>query len=333
MNSKSRSWTFEEALALICDESRPLARAVITFLSGAGRAEVGRFADCWGRLSPERRRELITTMVEMAEADFEMDFNAIFRWALQSEDPVVREQAIEGLWEDEQPNLIDPLIRMMREDPEVAVRARAAMSLARFALLAELGDIPENRAARLREGLLAVIEDRSEAKEVRRRAIESVAYLSDAPVREIIDEAYADPDEQMRISAVFAMGRTADPYWAEPIIKELRSPNPAMRHEAARAAGEIALRPALGEVIALLNDPDAEVRQMAIWALGQIGGAQARRALKACEASPDEAMREAAEDALSELDFASAPLDLFYYEPGAEADEAGEMDEAEGPEE
>ena len=317
-STKSRQWTFEEALALVCDQSQPLSRPVIAFLSGAGRAEVSRFAECWRQMPPERHRELISTMVEMAEADFGMDFNAIFRWVLRSDDPRVRELAVEGLWEDEQPSLIEPLLRLMQQDPEPAVRARAASSLGRFALLAELGDIDESKTARLRDGLLAVAHNREENIEVRRRAIESVAYLSDAPVREIIDEAYAAADERMRISAVFAMGRTADDHWAEPVLRELHAPNPAMRYEAARAAGEIALRPAVGELIALLADPDSEVQQVAIWALGQIGGARARRALQACRASPDEATREAAEEALSELDFASAPLDMFYFD-GEEA--------------
>ncbi|MCL6429368.1 MAG: HEAT repeat domain-containing protein [Anaerolineae bacterium] len=309
-----REWTFEEALALICDPGQPLSRAIISFLSGSGRAEVRQFAECWQQLSIERRRELIATMVEMAEADFQLDFNGIFRWALQSEDPQVRERAIEGLWEDDSPGLIEPLLRLMHTDPEPAVRARAASLLGHFALLGELGDIPEERTSRLREGLLETIENPREDTEVRRRAIESVAYLSSAPVREIIDRAYEDRDSRMRQSAVFAMGRTADPHWEEPIRRELHSADPAMRYEAARAAGEIALRPVLGEVIGLLKDPDPEVRQMAVWALGQIGGPQARRALETCQASPDEAMRDAAEEALAELDFSSMPLDMLYVE-------------------
>ncbi|HOG48312.1 MAG TPA: HEAT repeat domain-containing protein, partial [Anaerolineae bacterium] len=327
--TKSRLWTFEEALALVCDESQALSRPVIAFLSGAGRAEVGQFADCWGQASPERRRELISAMVEMAEADFELDFNAIFRWSLQSEDPVVRERAIEGLWEDEQPGLIDPLLRLMKDDPAPEVRAQAAASLGRFALQAELGDLSEGRAALVRQGLLEVIDSQSEIAQVRRRAIESIAYMSEAPVDNIIDRAYADPDEKMRLSAVFAMGRTADPHWAEAVRRELKSASPAMRYEAARAAGEIALKWMAGELIALLTDRDAEVRQMAVWALGQVGGGYARRALQACQASRDEAMREAAEEALSELGFGSAPLDMFYYEAegGAEAEPETEADE------
>jgi HEAT repeat protein len=325
--TKSQQWAFEEALALVCDAEQPLSRAVIAFLSGAGRAEVQRFADCWREMPEGRRRDVIAAMVEMAEADFELDYNAIFRWALQSEDAVVRERAVEGLWEDDHPNLIDPLVRMMRSDPAAAVRARAAMSLGRFALLAELGDISEERAARVRDSLLESIENRCEELEVRRRAIEAVAYMSDAPVREIIDEAYACADERMRLSAVFAMGRTADPHWAGPVLRELRSATPAMRYEAVRAAGEIALRAAVGELISLLTDQDSEVRQMATWALGQIGGPQARRALEVCRASADEAMREAAQDALDELDFASTPLDLLLYD--TETGDEGDADLAE----
>lgn len=314
----SRQWSIEEALALVCDAAQPLSRTIIALLSGLGRSEVRRFADCWRSMPAERRRELVATMVEMAEADFELDFNAIFRWALQSEDAQIRERAVEGLWEDDRPSLIEPLARMVSEDPSTAVRAQAAMALGRFALLAELGDIIGERAARVRDSLLRAIEREGEDREVRRRAIESVAYLSDAPVREIIDEAYASGDEQMRLSAVFAMGRTADRHWAGVILRELHSPTPAMRYEAARAAGEISLRPTVPDLIGLLADSDAEVRQMAAWALGQVGGPQARRALEACRAAPDEAMREAAEEAISELDFASEPLDMLIVEPSGD---------------
>jgi len=257
-------------------------------------------------------------MTEMAEADFELDFNAIFRWLLQVDDPMVREAAIEGLWEDDQATLIDPLLHILKDDPDWHVRAKAAISLGRFALQAELGELSERRAARVREGLLETIGNRKEQPEVRRRAIESVAYMSEAPVRKIIDEAYAEPDENMKLSAVHAMGRTADLHWGETVQRELHSSNPAMRYEAARAAGEIVLKAATPDLIQLLNDADSEVRQMAVWSLGQVGGSHARRALQACQTSSDEALRTAAEEALAELDLGSVPLDLFYYEPDGE---------------
>ena len=84
--TKSRQWTFEEALALVCDAEQELSRTIVALLSDLSQAEMGRLADCWLAMPPERRRELVSTMVDMAEADFELDYNIIFRWAMRSED-------------------------------------------------------------------------------------------------------------------------------------------------------------------------------------------------------------------------------------------------------
>jgi HEAT repeat protein len=321
-NTSGRVWTFDEALAALCDGEQPLQRSLIPALTGAGKAEVERFAACWAGWSDERRRQMIETMAEMAEADFELDFNAIFRWALGDGDPTVRVAALEGLWEDDEPILIEPLVRMMTRDLDERVRAQAAVSLGRFALLGELGDLPEARTSRVRDALLGVIDNPDESAEVRRRAMESVAYLSDAPVEQIINTAYASPDEDMRISAVFAMGRTADPQWGDIIAQELEATDATMRFEAARAAGEIGLRRMVARLVQLLVDPDPEVRHAAVWALGQIGGDRARQALRACEASEDEVLRDAAEEALAEADFATGPLEMLHIEnEGAGEDE------------
>ena len=119
----------------------------------------------------------------------------------------------------------------------------------------------------------------------------------------------------MRISAVFAMGRSADPVWRELVVGELESPNPEMRYEAARACGELEISDALSTLIDLVEtDPDPEVQEMAIWALGRIGGKEARRVLEACCESENEALRQAAEEALDELDFLSGHLDFPLFE-------------------
>jgi len=60
-------------------------------------------------------------------------------------------------------------------------------------------------------------------------------------VREIIEAAYYHEDQRMRTSAVFAMGRSADPYWSDLVINELQSSRPEMRYEAAMASGELEL--------------------------------------------------------------------------------------------
>jgi len=147
--------------------------------------------------------------------------------------------------------------------------------------------------------------------------LEGVEVYGDYDVT-LIDAARAtkeaDEAQRMRESAVFAMGRSADVYWGDTVMLELRAASPAMRYEAARAAGEIMHRPAVAPLIQLVDDPDAEVRNMAVWALGQIGGKQARAVIERLLGGPDEALAEAAEAALHELEFANGVMEMFVHE-------------------
>ena len=111
---------------------------------------------------------------------------------------------------------------------------------------------------------------------------------------EQLTAAYESADEAMRISAVFAMGRSMDATWVEPVLTELLSRNPAMRGEAARACGELEVKEAISAVIGLASDADRAVQAAAIEALGQIGGQRARRVLERCCGSEDDALRAAA---------------------------------------
>jgi HEAT repeat protein len=206
-------------------------------------------------------------------------------------------------------------VRLLRDDPSESVRAAAATSLGRFVLLGELEKIEAALAMMVEDALLGAIYDPHETLEVRRRAMESIAYSGQAQVQDIIEMAYYDDEEKMRISAIFAMGRSADPLWHEMVIAELDNPNPEMRYEAARACGELEASAALSALIDLiLADPDPEVQEMAIWALGRIGGKEARRVLEACCEIENEALRQAAEEALDELDFLGGHLDLLLFE-------------------
>jgi len=259
--------------------------------------------------------------LEIAEASVQVDFNAFFRFCLQDPDPTVRCTAVEGLWEDEDVALMRWLADMVAEDESEAVRAAAATSLGRFALLAEMEELEEEASAHVRRVLLGVVRNHVESLEVRRRALESMAYFFDEEVRGLIEAAYYDADGKVRASAVFAMGRSADSYWNETVLSELFSEDPETRFEAARACGELEIRPAVQPLIASLDDPDREVQEAAIWALGQIGGPESRQVLMDCCVSSDEGLREAAEDALAELDLRQGLISIPLFEYGLDDDE------------
>jgi len=313
---------------------------VLQHLSGLMGKEAARFAQTWPELPVDIRRQLIQTLGKMAEADFEMDFAIVFRLAIEDPDPDVRRYAIEGLWEDEDVRLIPHLSKLLREDENTRVRAACAQCLAHFVLLGELRKIRPRYFEIACEALRASYRDPKESLEVQRRALESLAYVGQPDISEMITEAYAHHEETMIISAVFAMGRSADKRWASIVLRELDSPDPAMRYEATRASGELELQDAIQPLIELTDDVDAQVQQMALWALGQIGGELARRTLKRYLNADNEALQTAAEEALNTLEFFHGSLNTLFGPPdhfsGAaeipwDYDDEGDFeDEAEG---
>jgi HEAT repeat protein len=306
--------SLEQVLDNISDEDAPLSPSVFHMLSALTREQSELFAARWPLIGVRRRRQVIRALVEVAEADFAVDFNSIFRLGLQDADEEVRAHAIDGLWEDESPPLVDYLLTMLSSDPSIMVRAGAATGLGRFVLLAELEELEEEVGRRIVKALREVIEDPYEALETRRRAVEAISCSSEDGTKEIVAEAYRHPAEKMRISAIFSMGRSADPDWGSIIIGELDSPSPEMRFEAARACGELELKEAVPGLTRLIADLDREVQQVAIYALGQIGGQEARRALQLCCESDDEVIAAAADEALDELEFSSGIFDFPLWE-------------------
>jgi HEAT repeat protein len=313
---------FAAALERLQNTGSTIPTSTLFSLSDVNREELQLFAETWTTLPAERRRHVVRAMGELAEENIEADFNRLFRYLLDDEDSQVREDAICGLWEDEDVSLINPLIGALRSDAAAPVRAAAAESLGRFVLMAETKRIPHERGEQIGEALLAAIRNLGEDELVRRRAIESVAYRGDETVRDIVESAYATDDARMRASAIFAMGRSADPYWRRTVAQELWSADPQIRFEAARAAGELEYKVVVPRLIELLEDPDREVEEASITALGQIGGKAAREALLTLMEGDDEIMRDLAQDALDELEFARDSELLLY-----DLDLAGDEDE------
>jgi HEAT repeat protein len=296
-------------LALLAAENRPVRTIDLADISDLSRSQVAEFHAAWHDLSPSRRLELITVMVEQAETNIHLIFHAALRVCLTDDDPQVRRLAIEGLWEDERVSLVPILSGLLAHDPAADVRSAAATALGRFVLLGVLGDIAEEPARQAEDALHLAWERSGEPVSVRRRVLESLAPTDTADLHVLIGDAYYSDNELMRQSAIFAMGRSANPRWNKIVLAELNSREPAIRFEAAEAAGEMAIRAAVQPLIQRLDDPDKDVREAAALALGKIGGPVARRALEALAAGDDERLAEAAMEALEELLFNSTHLD------------------------
>lgn len=268
----------------------------------------------WPTLPDERREQIVSRLAEIAEADFEVDYTEVFKLCIGDPSPRVRAAAIEGLWEAEDASLVRPMVEMLRHDPSVTVRQAVAAGLSRFALMAELKRLPPRLAELVWHALWEAAHDPEQDLSVRRRSIEALAYFDRPEVTELIRQAYADDEPKMRVSAVFAMGRSSDQEWAEVVLAELETDDVEMRYEATRACGELKLIEATQQLSWMVADADVEVKMAAVWSLGQIGTPEARRVLEICFEQGDEALQDAAEEALDEMDFMQGDLDFPLYD-------------------
>jgi hypothetical protein len=306
---------FVELINQIANESR-LKLANLYTLSRMEQDCLNSFKEIWPTIPTPRRREVMRSLVEICESNFEVDFRQLFRFCLNDPDPEVRATAINGLWEDENPILVERFANLLRTDEAVIVRAAAAIALGRFVYLGEVEELDLVPANLAKQTLLESIYQADEHIDVRRRSVESVAYSSDEQITRIIENAYYDEAEEMQTSAVFAMGRNVDSCWIPHVLTELDNPSPAIRFEAARSCGELEISKAVPKLVELFDqEDDLEVQEMIIWSLGHIGGTAARQILEACLEHNIELLATAAQDALDELNvFGDTSLSLFDFE-------------------
>jgi HEAT repeat protein len=292
----------QELIQDLANEDKALVNSRLADLSNLGGEELTVFTQTWSDINLDRRRKVVGRLVELAEDNFELNFDSIFKHCLKDPDPEVRSKSIEGLWENEETTLITPYIKMLNEDTSEIVQAAAAKALGKYALLAELKKLGSYSSGKVTQALLDILGDKNKPREVWRRTLEAAAPLSLPEVKSAIEEAYQSEDLKIRNSALFAMGKNCDSFWLPTLIKEMGSLNADTRFEAVGACGEICDEEAVPQLIKLTQDKDPEVQQAAVLALGKIGGAKARAHLLKCLNSADEIVSEAAQQALKQIE-------------------------------
>ncbi len=290
------------------DESTSVKHSGLLQLSSLTREDVRDFRRVWRGFARERRREVLSALVELSEDNLELDFSTIFRSCLSDEYELVREQATRGLLETDDRAVIRPLIGLLKSDPSSRVREAAAISLSKFTDLAQQGKLIARDQDRIREALLVVISSGKETADVRRRAIEAAASFDTPEIDQIVRDAYENGDSTMRQSAIYAMGRSSNNKWLSIVLSEMKASDPAIRYEATNACGLLGDESEIPYVVALITDEDIEVQCAAAIALGNIGGPVAKRALQRAVQIGDDALTEAAMEALTNLEFDDDPL-------------------------
>jgi len=231
-------------------------------------------------------------------------------------DPQVRALAIRGLWYYPEPALIDRLIEMAEQDPSPLVRARAVSGLGIYMYEGEMADygydfgpmteilreedLPQADFVRAKEFLQSVYADVTRSLDERRFALEALSFLSDPEVADLVEEAYNQPEREMKISAVFAMGRSGLMRWTDILGHELYNDDWEIQREAIRAVGEMGLDELGKDLSRLTYADEREIMLEALAALAQTGWEGAFDRIDELTLDTDQEIAQAAEEAMDE---------------------------------
>lgn len=285
-------------------------------LSDLSGNQLDEFKQAWPAIGADKRLEIMKQLGEQSEDAFDLNINAVSRVAIQDADDQVRAAAIRNLWEDEGHDLVEPFLQFLITDDSEAVRIAAATALGMYVYLGEMEELSPELTQRIEDALFDIFES-DDTLEVRRRALESIGFSQRPEAVEAISRAYEDPDELMRVSALFAMGRNLDPdKWGDIVLANLEHSSSQVRFEAARAAGEMQLEDAIPVLGELLNDPDREVQDISVWSLGEIGGSEAHSLLEQRLETADENLAQAIEDAMNNAQLLDDIMDFGLLEAG-----------------
>jgi HEAT repeat protein len=320
---------FTKLIEALLDESTPFSPRFLNRLSDLDPEDTSVLKETWSKVSLRRRQALLEDLEEIRLADDLLCFEEVGRIGLKDDEPGVRRRAIQILREYELVDLLPTFVDMSEHDPDAEVRAASAAALATYIYMGEVEDISPKKLQQVEECLLRLISS-SDTTLVRRRAVEALGFSSRKEVVGLIDQAYVSPDMDWLVTALYAMGRSANPRWNLRVLKMLTHKRPAVRAEAASAAGELEIKAATPILLELLEDVDLDVRMASIWALSQVGGEGVRSTLEnMLEETDDDDEANQIDNALENLDFTEEMRNLALLEipeDGKDPDDSSEDD-------
>src|SRR6185503_484466 len=272
--------SFQTVLDALLSDRPDFPRRYLQEFSDLGPQDLKTFLEVWPRVKTSRILTLLEELDTLAETDTLVSFDDLARTLLTDPEPEVRTRAIRLLDEYEDPQVVPSYLDMLKNDPDLNVRAEAANALHLFVDLGELEEIPEQIYHEVEDALLASAASEDETR-VRRTALESLGYSSRPEVTTLIESAFHREDPAWQASSLTAMGRSADERWDEEVTHSLVHVNDNVRKAAVQAAGELSLQPARPILLKMLSEEeDADILNAVIWSLSQIGGEDVRTFLE-----------------------------------------------------
>jgi hypothetical protein len=252
--------------------------------------------------------------IEEIEADISESDDPVGELLMWARDPSesVRGQAYRALaehWED--PRMVPFLLHVLSCDPAPDARGLACIGLGRFLDTASNEGALESdyrpdayspTVLRNRqivhlvfERVLQLASDPNEHKQILRRALEALgSYAYRAEVADLIEDMYRHADIEVRVSALFAMGRSGLKKYRKRILKHLQDPCVDLQFEAVQAAECWELKAALPFLRKIILDPENPNRGDTLLAFARFAPSPDLRAVlvRVAEMLPDPVLEE-----------------------------------------
>src|SRR6266498_47157 len=325
--------SFQKVLDSLIENRKEFPKTYLREFSDIGPLELKTLLDVWPQVVLSRKLSLLEELTVLADSDTLVSLDDFACALLMDPDPQVRIRAIRLLHEYEDPKIVPSYLDMLKNDTDTDVRVAAANAINLFVDLGELEEIPENIYHQIEDALLMSITGQDNIR-VRRAALESVGYSSRPEVATLVESSFRREDPHWKISALIAMGRSADERWDEDVTRSLVSENDGVRKAAVQAAGELSLKSTQPLLLKMLGEEeDDEIVSAIIWSLSQIGGEDVRTYLESLldQLEEDDEQIAFLEEALDNLAFTEdlERFDLLAFDPEDEVVELEEDDDEE----
>lgn len=320
---------FSEALKALQNTQNLFPAKFLAAFSDLAKDEIEELRKVWPSVTTQRKLSVLEDIEELAEADSLTNYEELGRFCLGDAEAEVRALGIRLLWYVDDNSLADTFIAMLQKDTSPLVRATAASALGNYVYEGEIEEVPQDVLNKCVAALLAA-HSSTEPLQVRRATLEALGFSSHSDVPKLIDAAYTACIPDMKASALFAMGRSADQAYAGKVRANIHSENTTIQLEAVRAAGELEMKDQRETLLEMVDsgELDEEVFYAAIWSLSQIGGQGVQAKFdEIMDSEIDDELAVFMENAIDNLAFNDglADFDLFNID---EDEEDGEDDKA-----
>ena len=303
--------SFQTVLDSLLAPGKDFPRRYLQQFSDMGTLELQTFQEVWPRVNLNRKLSLIEGLISLADKDTLVNFDDFARSILDDPDANVRIHALRLLDECDDMKLVPTYLDMLKNDPDANVRAEAANALNLFVDLGELDEIDEEVYEEIQAALLESAKSADETR-IRRRALESLGWSSNPEVVALIESSFEQENMDWKVSAMIAMGRSADDRWEDRVLRSMLDDNDKLRKAAVQSAGMLAFKSARLPLLRMLEEEDDDaVMSAAIWSLSQVGGEDVKIVLETLlDQSEDDELIGFLEEALDNLAF-TEDLDRF----------------------